>query len=76
MCQFDIGDRVRVDIPDETDIDHHWHGAHGTVVEILADQAGAITGNPKDSVLLRVELDDHNDLLDFRSRDLRPPIDE
>jgi hypothetical protein len=34
--QFEVGDRVRVDIPDETDPDYsRLHGRHGEIVAIL-----------------------------------------
>lgn len=73
MTRFRKGDRVRVDIPDETDPDHeHYHGVRGTVVAVLEDEAGRATGDERDSLLFRVEFEDV-DLEDFRWRDLRPP---
>lgn len=75
MPRFDEGDRVRVDIPDETDPDHdEFHGEHGTVVAVLSDDAAASTGDERDSSLFRVELDD-GVTTDLRWRDLRPPIE-
>lgn len=74
MPCFDEGDRVRVDIPDETDSDHDvFHGEHGTVVAVLEDDAGKTTGDERDSLLFRVELDDE-ETIDLRWRDLRPPV--
>jgi len=75
MTEFEEDDRVRVDLPDETDPDHHqFHGKHGTVIEIIQDNAGAVTGDDRDSLLYRVELDE-GETIDLRWRDLRPPIE-
>jgi ribosomal protein L21E len=75
MPRFEEGDRVRVDIPDETDADHDaFHGEHGTVVAILKDDAGMTTGDDRDNELFRVELDE-GETIDFRQRDIRPPIE-
>lgn len=75
MNEFTEGDRVRVDIPDTTDPDHDtYHGEHGTIVEILEDEAGAVTGDDRDALIYRVELDTE-ETTDFRWRDLRPPIE-
>lgn len=38
-------DRVRIDIPDESDPDHRLHGEHGHVVEVLQDDASVETGD-------------------------------
>ena len=44
MQRFSTGDRVRVDIPDETDPDHdQYHGEHGQVVGVLSDDAGLVS---------------------------------
>lgn len=71
--RFSEADRVRIDIPDETDSDHALHGHHGTIVSLHRDEAGTTTGDDRDSVLYTVALDDGREL-DFRWRDLRPPI--
>ena len=71
--QFEDGDRVRIDIPDETDPDYdRFHGRHGEIIAILEDDAGAVTGDDRDAVLYRVQLDDGTKT-DVRWRDLRPP---
>jgi hypothetical protein len=50
MSEFHVGDRVRIDIPDETDPDHErYHGEHGQIVDILEDEAGMLTGDGRDS---------------------------
>ena len=75
MSGFTTGDRVRVDIPDTTDPDHdRYHGLHGTVVDVLEDEAGEVTGDERDAVIYRIELE-NEETADFRWRDLRPPIE-
>jgi hypothetical protein len=69
------GERVRIDIPDEADPDHGLHGEHGRIVEILQDDAGAETGDERDSAIYRVRTDE-GDTADVRWRDLRPPLEE
>lgn len=72
MNRFEPGDRVRIDIPDETDPDHElYHGCHGEVVELLEDDASEITGDDRDSLIYRICLDDGGKV-DLRWRDLRP----
>jgi hypothetical protein len=75
MKRFEIDYQVRVDIPDETDPDHErLHRKHGTIVEILEDDAGEETGDPRDSYLFIVDLD-NGTLEHLRWRDLRPVPD-
>jgi ribosomal protein L21E len=75
MREFEEGDRVRVDIPDVTDPDHEqYHGEHGTVLALIEDDAEEVTGSEQDSTLYRVELD-HEEMADFRRRDLRSPLE-
>ncbi|RLM56627.1 hypothetical protein DVK02_09010 [Halobellus sp. Atlit-31R] len=72
MQRFAPGDRVRVDIPDERDLDFElYHGRRGEVVGVFEDDAGNETGDERDEVLYRVRLDD-GEQMDFRWRDLRP----
>ena len=72
MKRFDTGDRVRIDIPDETDPDYQrLHNAQGTVVEIIQDDAGAMTGDCREGYLFHIKLDD-GETVDVRWRDLRP----
>jgi ribosomal protein L21E len=71
--RFNVGDRVRIDIPDEVDPDHErLHGRRGEVIKILEDDAGAVTGEARDTVLYRVQIDNGTET-DVRWRDLRPP---
>lgn len=75
MQTFEEGDRVRIDIPDVTDPDHNqYHGQHGRIVDVLVDDAGAETTDDRDNYIFRVRLDGQ-DTVDFRWRDLRPPIE-
>lgn len=72
MQRFAAGDRVRVDIPDETDPDHNrYHDSRGEVVETLVDDAGIETGDEREAIIYRVKLD-RGEIMDFRWRDLRP----
>jgi len=75
MKEFEEGDRVRVDIPDVTDPDHEqYHGEHGTVRALIEDDAEEVMGSEQDSTLYRVELE-NEETVDFRRRDLRPPLE-
>lgn len=74
MQPFEEGDRVRIDIPDETDPDYRLYGEHGTIAEILSDDAAELTGDSRDSQLYRVELDS-GQTVDVRWRSLRPPFE-
>ena len=71
--RFEIGDAVRIDLPDETDPDHdRLHGSRGEITAILEDDAGEVTGDVRDTMLYRVQLEDSTEA-DVRWRDLRPP---
>jgi len=75
MGRFGEGDRVRVDIPDETDPDHdRWHGREGTIVDVTVDDAGEDTGDDRDSIDYLVEFSG-GESMHFRWRDLRPPFE-
>lgn len=74
MRAYDIGDRVRIGIPDKTDPDHENHGSHGTITDIISDDAGKTTGDNRDSEIYRIEIEDSR-VVDVRKRDLRPPFD-
>jgi len=76
MAAFEIGDRVRVDIPDETDPDFEWHGKHGIVVEVLEDDADELTGDAADGRIYRIDLENAETQLDLRQQDLRAPFVE
>jgi hypothetical protein len=75
MDELNKGDNIRVDIPDETDPDHDaYHGLHGTIVDVLEDDAGRVTGEEREGLIYRVELET-GETVDFRWRDLRPPLE-
>ncbi|MFC7164544.1 hypothetical protein [Halospeciosus flavus] len=75
MQRFSEGDRVRIDIPDESDPDHErLHGEHGVIRDVLSDDAYLETGDERDQLLYRIELDG-GESVDVRWRDLRPPLD-
>ena len=76
MAAFETGDRVRIDIPDETDPDFEWHGKHGTVVDVLEDDANKLTGDTADGRIYRIELEYERTQLDLRKQDLRAPFVE
>lgn len=66
MGEFEVGDRVRVDIPDEAEPKHvRYHGKHGSIISVI----------PSEAERFRVEFDD-GDYADFHPADLRPPITE
>jgi hypothetical protein len=75
MQQFTEGDRVRVDIPDQMDVDHEpYHGEHGRIIAVFTDDADTVTGDTQDARLYRVRFES-GEVTDFRRHDLRPPID-
>ena len=75
MSQYDVGNRVRIDIPDETDPDHEqYHGKHGRIADILEDEAGSLTGDEQDSLIYQIQLD-NGDNIDVLYRAIRPPIE-
>lgn len=75
-ANLEEGDRIRVDITDKADPDFQWHGEHGTIVRILEDDAGEVTGDPEDSTLYRISITDYDFSLDLRRKDIRPPLHE
>ena len=76
MERFSPGDRVRIDIPNQADPDFDdLHGEHGTITDVLTDDAVDVTGIEADSLLYRVELD-NGSVRDVRGRDVRDAISE
>ena len=72
MKRFEVGDRVRIDIPDTDDPDFdRYHERTGQVYEVIEDDAGEATGDERDSYLFSVEFE-NGDSDHFRWRDLRP----
>lgn len=52
-----------------------YHGEHGRVVSVLSDDADSLTADERDGQIYRVAFDSGEEV-DFRWRDLRPPIDD
>lgn len=72
MKRFEVGDQVRIDIPDRDDPDfERHHGRIGEVIEVIEDDADEHTGDQRDSYLFAVKFEG-NDTDYFRWRDLRP----
>jgi len=72
MKRFSRGDEVRIDMPDVTDRDfEHFHDAEGTIIEVIEDDADAVTGDVRNKYVFRVMLRDGREV-DVRWRDLRP----
>ena len=75
MSECDVGERVRIDVPDETDPYHEqYHGKHGQIADILEDEAGSLTGDEQDSLIYQLQLD-NGDNIDIRHRAIRPPME-
>lgn len=71
---YQVGDRVRVAIPDASDPDHRYHGKTGRIEEVLQDDLSQITGDPRDDFLYRVRFDDDSlGKMSFRHHDLSRP---
>ncbi|SHL60091.1 hypothetical protein SAMN05444342_4219 [Haladaptatus paucihalophilus DX253] len=72
MNQFEKNDRVRIDIPDETDPGHEsYHGREDRIIEVHQDNAGKVTGDERDNIDYLVKFDDGGSMY-FRWRNLRP----
>ena len=75
MSQYDVGERVRIDIPDESDPDHEqYHGEHGQIADILEDEAGSLTGDERGSTIYRVAFSTGGEI-DPQHQLIRPPIE-
>ena len=61
MQQYRLADRVRIDIPDETDADFNYHGEHGMILSRQAE-------------VYEVALDDSNIVLEVTEEEVRPPF--
>ncbi|MFB6361338.1 MAG: hypothetical protein ABEH59_08460 [Halobacteriales archaeon] len=70
---FDVGDRVRIDIPDETHPDHPYHGKNGEVIATIPVAETADATADQRGRQFRVALD-VGGVVDVRPYFLRPPI--
>lgn len=66
-----LGDRVRIDIPDETDPDFTYHDEHGIVLAIKHTPCPCGW-----SPMIRVALETDDLAIDMHPWDLRPPLRE
>lgn len=64
-----LGDRVRIDIPDEADPGFKFHGEHAIIIDFNHTRCSCGC-----EVLYRVILEDRDFGIDVHSWDLRPPI--
>lgn len=62
MHSIRLGDRVRIDIPNESDPDFAFHGRHGIVIS-------------RNEVEVTVGFEGQDIVLDVSPADIRPPID-
>ena len=68
---YQVGDRVRVWISDNTDPDSKYDGEVGRIEEVIQDDLSSVTGNQQDDFLFRVVLEDEDlGTMSFRHRDL------
>ena len=61
MHQYRLADRVRIDIPDETDPDFEYHGEHGMILS-------------RQDRVYKVALDEYDIVIEVTSREVRPPL--
>ena len=72
MKRFEVGDEVRIDIPNTADPDFdRYHGRAGEIVDIFEDDVDEQTGDERDAYLFEVEFA-NGEYGQFRWRDLRP----
>ncbi len=62
MHQYRLADRVRIDIPDETDPDFEYHGEHGMILS-------------RESGVYKVALEDYSIVMEVTPAEVRPPLD-
>lgn len=70
---YEVGDRVRIDIPDETHPEHLHHGTNGEIIAVMPDRQGQRPDIDPASVQYRVDLDTEG-VVDVRAHFVRPPI--
>ncbi|MFB6362076.1 MAG: hypothetical protein ABEH59_12250 [Halobacteriales archaeon] len=68
---YDVGDRVRVVIPEDDDPDYRYHDKDGEIEAVLQDDLSGITGDLRDDFLYRVVFQDEAlGRISFRHHDL------
>lgn len=59
MGRFEPGDRVKIDIPEGSDLDfEQFHGRVAEVIDVLKDDVGRETRDERDLYLFTVKFDD------------------
>lgn len=70
---YDVGDRVRVVIPENDDPDYRYHDKVGEIEAVLQDDLSGLTGDPRDDFLYRVAFEAAGlGRMAFRHHDLVP----
>lgn len=56
MQRFSVGDQVEVALTDPEGIESKYNRQRGRIVDVVEDDLGDITGNPRDSYYYKVAL--------------------
>lgn len=56
MQRFNVGDSVQLAIPDASQSLTEYEDMDGEVIEVIKDDLGKITGDPRDSYFYRIKL--------------------
>jgi len=67
MQRYRLGDRVRIDIPDELDPDFQFHCEHGIVIDVAETGRGGI---------YKVVLENWPITMEVTPREIRPPFQQ
>ena len=67
MQRYRLGDRIRIDIPDETDPDFEFHAEHGIVINIAETGRGRV---------YKVGLEHVPITMEVTPREIRPPFQQ
>jgi len=71
VVNYEPGDYVEVKLPNPGGIDSEYHRETGEVVEVMEDDLGGLTGDPRDSFLYTVDFGcDDLGVKDLRYKDL------
>lgn len=73
MAKFEVGDRVRISIPDQQDPDNYVHEEAGMVIAVFQDSLSGLTGDEAHDFIYTVSFYDPSlGCMDFRYDDLKP----
>ncbi|MFB6361140.1 MAG: hypothetical protein ABEH59_07435 [Halobacteriales archaeon] len=70
---YEVGDRVRIDIPDETHPDHQYHGTNGEITAVIPGSETADTEADQFGIRFRVDLE-IDEAIEIEAKYVRPPI--